>query len=161
MAQEQIILHKDQTTIFDFTEDTTEPSVPDIDTSSIQIKTKPPYHKDLFPNVVLVQLSKTNYLALIAKDHNTYDVEFHCKKKDGSFNAFIPKYKHLKHIWKVPRLIEKTPEGWNKVDDFKYFLIDKNYCQSFHIHQEKIVELELAFIENDFDKIFKILASIK
>jgi hypothetical protein len=155
MAQEQIILHKDQTTIFDFTEDTTEPSVPDIDTSSIQIKTKPPYHKDLFPNVVLVQLSKTNYLALIAKDHNAYTTEFYYKKKDGIIFCFKPATQ-----LKLFQLIKDNINSKSFINE-KHFMME-DYSSLFHIDDDfKKSDAEIAFIENDFDKIFKILASIK
>jgi hypothetical protein len=156
MAQEQIILHKDQTNIFDFTEDTTKPPVPDIYTSTIQIKTKPPYHKDLFPNVVLIELTKTNYLALIAKDHNTYTTEFYYKKKDGKFNVFYPT-----RSCKLQKLWEVNHNNWDV--DF-HFMFEKKVA-SWHIdyveYKKQYEDVELAFVENDFDKIFKILASIK
>jgi hypothetical protein len=158
MAQEQIKLHKDQTTIFDFTENTTESSVPDIDISSIQIKTKPPYHKDLFPNVVLVQLSKTNYLALIARDHNTYATEFYYKKKDGSFNVFIPT--SLKQ--KILNIREATKQEIEQINfNVRSFMIEEQIMREAIGKYIDLVNLELAFVENDFDKIFKILASIK
>lgn len=158
MAQEQIILHKNQTNIFDFTEDTTNSSEPVFDISSIQIKTKPPYHKDLFPNVVLVQLTRTNYLALIAKDNSAYTTEFYHKKKDGSFNVFTPLSLNVK-ISNIREVNEKEKEQINF--NVKNFMFQKEIMRSTIGSHSNIINLELAFIENDFDKIFKILASIK
>jgi len=156
MAQEQIILHKDQSTIFDILQDTTESSVPVIDTNTIQIKTKPPYHKDLFPNVNIIQLTKSNYLALIAKDHNTYNIEFHYKKKDGSFNAFYPT-----RDCKLQKLWEVNHNNWDV--DF-HFMFEKKVA-SWHIdyveYKEQYKQIESAFLNNNFDEIFKILKSIK
>ena len=155
MAQEQIIIHKDKTNIFDFTEDTTNSSEPAMDISSIQIKTKPPYHKDLFQNVVLVQLTRKNYLALIYKDHNSYSTEFYYKKKDGSFNVFKPNTQ-----LKLFKLIKDDINSKSFINE-KHFMME-DYSSLFYIDDDfKKSDTEIAFIENDFDKIFKILASIK
>lgn len=156
MEQKQIILHENQSSIFDFTEDTTNSSEPVFDISSIQIKTKPPYHKDLFQNVVLVQLTRTNYLVLIAKDNSAYTTEFYHKKKDGSFNVFYPT-----RDCKLQKLLEVNHNNWDV--DF-HFMFEKKVA-SWHIdyveYKKQYEDVELAFIENNFNKIFKILASIK
>jgi len=148
---QEIIIHKNQSNIFDIVEDTTSSKVPD--DVSAKIKIEPPFHKELFPSVNIVQISRTNYLALILND-KSYDLEFYHKNKNGTFNAFKPKTK-LK-IFKLQRDNINSSDFVGKLN----FMME-GYSSFFWIDNEKIKNnIEQAYENNDFDTIFENLKNL-
>ena len=141
-----IIIHDNQSSIFDIVEDTT------TKTQSIQIKTKPPYHNEIFPNVKLVTLTDRCTLALKAECHSsTYSIDFVYHLSPTSFIVYTPD--SLFPVHHVSNTDIPGNRDYMCKDHAKYKNIDimTNGIDS---------KLEDAFSKNDFDAIFDILSKI-
>ena len=134
---DEIIIHRNQSSIFDIIEDTTGQEVP-------ESKSKLNNNKDWFKDTIIVNAEgKDNYLVLHKQDKGVLVLEFYVKNKDGSYNMFSPKFGTAKKI------VSTTENG------IRHFLLDNvkyiNYPLSLTIN------LSLAYKQNDIMEIFKLL----
>ena len=144
MKENNIKIHEKQSTIFDIVEDTT------TNNKQIQLKTNPPYHKDLFPNVKLIKLTDKCTLALKAID-NRYTIDFVYHLSPTSFIVYYP-LDTLK-VHKVSNTLEKGNRDYLCKDFAKFKHID-TFTTGVDYSLEKALE------ENDFDEIFNILSKL-
>ena len=144
--KEKIIIHNAQSTIFDIVKDET------TDKQSIKIKTKPPYHNNMFKNVKLIDYEARHSLALKASINSlSYTIDFIYHLSETSFIVYNPLITLKVH--KVSNTLEQENKHYLCKDFAKFKHIDT-------FTTEIDYSLEKALEENDFDKIFKILSEL-
>lgn len=147
-VKEKIIIHNAQSTIFDIVKDET------TDKQSIKIKTKPPYHNNIFPNVKIIPYAAKCSLALKASNDSeeiNYTIDFIYHLSETSFIVYDQLITLKVH--KVSNTLEQ---------ENKHYLC-KNFAKFKHIDTFTTgvaYSLEKALDENDFDEIFKILSEL-
>lgn len=144
--KEKIIIHDAQSTIFDIVNDETTGK------QSIKIKTKPPYHNDIFPNIKLINYSDRTTLALKASnDSLSYNIDFIYHLSETSFIVYNPLITLTVH--KISNTLEQGNINYLCKDFAKFKHID-TFTTGVDYSLEKAIE------ENDFDEIFKILSEL-
>ena len=147
MKNNNIIIHDAQSTIFDIVNDET------TDKQYIKIKTKPPYHNNIFPSIKLIDYAARHSLALKASINSlSYTIDFIYNLSETSFIIYNPLITLKVH--KVSNTLEQ---------ENKHYLC-KDFAKLKHIDTFTTgidYSLEKALEENDFDEIFKILSKLK
>ena len=90
MKNNNIIIHNAQSTIFDIVKDET------TDKQSIKIKTKPPYHNDIFQNVKIIPYTSRCSLALKASNNSlSYTIDFIYNLSETSFIVYCSSIENI------------------------------------------------------------------
>lgn len=142
--KEKIIIHDAQSTIFDIVKDET------TNKQFIKIKTKPPYHNNIFPNVKIIPYTARCSLALKANVNSLfYEIDFIYHLSETLFIVYcssikdIIKISNTKNISKVHYLCEDNAS-----------IVKINYHE---FYLKKLIDCKKL---NDFDEIFKILSEL-
>ena len=132
--ENEIIIHKNQSSIFDIIEDTgAESVVPDSGSN-----------KDLFKDTIIVNvLDEDQYMVLHKQEKGMVVVEFYVKNKDNSYNMFSPKFGMAKKVIST------------KENGIRHFFLEN--VKYINIPKHLTINIALAFKQNDIIELFRLL----
>ena len=144
-ASQEIIIHKNQSNIFDIIgkeednsiEDTTQPLALNVEEKSIKIKDSIPYFKDNFPNLKLINVKENQYLAFDrGMTYYSADFTLYLRKNKNKF---------LKYSFRHNALSEVFRARGGESQTYKTFLFDSGLCT--------MNDLCFKFDEDEIDKL--------
>lgn len=139
----EILIHENQSSIFDFVDDTTTNAVP------VMIKSKPPYHNDLFNNVKIIPYSARCSLALNVCGEFCYVLDFIYDLSQTSFIVYSSSSEDVSKI-----------SNTNDISQKHYLCENNASIKNIDNHELYLEKLNQARLLNNFDEIFKILSEI-
>lgn len=138
----EILIHENQSSIFDLVDDTTTNS------ASVIIKSKPPYHTDLF-NVKIIPYIDRCSLALNVCGEFCYVLDFIYSLSPTSFIVYSSSTEDVVKISNTKNVAQK------------HYLCENNASiKNINNHESYLEKLNQARLSNNFDEIFKILSEI-
>ena len=139
----EILIHENQSSIFDLVDDTT------TNTVSVMIKSKPPYHNDLFPNIRIIPLTDRCSLALNLCGESCYLLDFIYSLSPTSFMVYSSSSEDVSKISNTTDISQK------------HYLCENNaLIKNIDNHKLYLEKLNKARLSNNFNEIFKILSEI-
>lgn len=138
----EILIHENQSSIFDLVDDTTTNSV------SVMIKSKPPYHTGLF-NVKIIQYIDRCSLALNVCGEFCYVLDFIYSLSPTSFIVYSSSTEDVVKISNTTDISQR------------HYLCENNaLIKNIDNHELYLEKLNQARLLSNFDEIFKILSEI-
>lgn len=138
----EILIHENQSSIFDLVDDTTTNSV------SVMIKSKPPYHTDLF-NVKIIPYTDRCSLALNVCGEFCYVLDFIYSLSPTSFIVYSSSTEDVVKISNTKNVAQKH-----------YLCEDNASITNVNNHESCLEKLNQARLLSNFDEIFKILSEM-
>lgn len=142
----EILIHENQSSIFDLVDNTT------TNTQTVIIKSKPPYHKDLFPNVRIIPLTYRCSLALNLCGESCYLLDFIYSLSPTSFMVYSSATEDIVKV--SSNTIPNTYQQKHYLCEDLASIHNINY-EDFYL--EKLNNFRKL---NDFDSIFDILSKL-